>query len=111
MAKPPDDVASIVLATPNPALGVSVSFTSAPTDLSGPPKSQPRIQVMAYQDGVLVYGEAGPASQSFLLGGAGSAWLTNGGPAHCVADLFFWSYKGGQQTFELLASTEFDAAG
>lgn len=70
----------------------------------------PRVQVICYQDGALVYGEAGPASQAFLLGGASSAWLVAGGAAHCVADLYVWTYRGGQ-TFTWLASTEFDAAG
>lgn len=111
MAKPPEEVASIVLATPNPAFGVSVQFTYTPTELSGPPKSQSRIYVTAYQGDVLVYGQAGWASDTFLLGGGSSDWHTSPGPAHCVAQLFFWSYKGGTQQYNLLAQTEFDAAG
>ena len=93
-----------------PAIGDSVSFTvTFPKSVE---KFSPSIQVLCYQSGKLVYGEAGPYTQSFRLGGSGSAWLyyssTTG--ADCIADLFYWSYQGGQK-FNLLASTDFDAAG
>ena len=68
-----------------------------------------RIQVICYQNGNLVYGEAGPYTQSFLLGGGSSEWLRMGGAADCTADLYYWSYNGGQK-FNWLASTEFAAA-
>ena len=92
-----------------PALGDSITF-----DVTYPKtveKYGARVQVMCYQGDTLVYGEAGPYDQAFLLGGAGSIWLySSQGPAHCKADLYYWSYKGSQQ-FNLLASTEFDAGG
>ena len=68
-----------------------------------------RIQVLCYQDGNLVYGEAGPYTNQFLLGGAMSTWFLSGGAAACHADLYYWSYSGGQK-FNLLASTNFDSA-
>ena len=92
-----------------PALGDSVTF--AVTYPKTVEKYGPRIQVLCYQDGALVYGEAGPYYQSFLLGGASSDWLNNSpGPASCVADLYYWSYQGGQK-FNWLASVEFSAGG
>jgi len=93
-----------------PAIGANVTF--AVTYPKSVEKFGPRIQVMCYQDGSLVYGEAGPWYQAFFLGGSGSLWLYNTATqgAHCVADLYYWSYQGGQK-FNWLASTEFDAAG
>lgn len=92
-----------------PALGDSVTF--AVTFPKSAEKFGPRIQVACYQADVLVYAEAGPYYQYFLLGGSSSDWLNiSNGPAHCVADLYYWSYQGGQK-FNWLASTEFDAGG
>jgi hypothetical protein len=58
----------------------------------------PRVDVLAYQDGVLVYGEAnGPSKDGhvqFELGGGASNWKTNGGPADCEARLYY--FKSGQ---------------
>ena len=89
-----------------PKLGDNVTFTV------GYPKTLDhygvRIQVLCYQDGNLVYGEAGPFSQGFLLGGAMSTWYLNDGPADCHADLYYWSYNGGQK-FNPLASVGFAA--
>ena len=90
-----------------PALGDSVTFNV--TYAKQLDKFGVRIQVLCYQDGNLVYGEAGPYNQAFQLGGAMSVWLQGGGPADCVADLFYWSYNGGQK-FNWLASTNFAAA-
>lgn len=99
---------TIVLDQASSSLGDTVTFTTTTSGLKG--NQAPRIQVMCYQGTDLVYGEAGPASQGFLLGGAGSVWLTNGGPAHCVATLYYWGFHP-TQTFVPLASTEFDAGG
>ena len=90
-----------------PSLGDAVTFTvTFPSTVK-----DPRIQVLCYQNGTLVYGEAGPYDQAFLLGGSSSAWLnTSPGPASCVADLYYWSYRGGQK-FNWLASTEFTVGG
>ncbi len=117
---------TIALATATPTLGQYVSFTTTCSNCPSNPKESPRIQVLCYQDvpfdytdsngdvhtqtDPLVFGMAGPADQTLLLGGEASVWLWHGGPAHCRADLFFWSYQGGQQ-FNLLASVEFDAQG
>ena len=95
--------------TIEPSLGDWVTFTvTYPKTVE---RFGPRIQVLCYQDGTLVYAEAGPHYQSFLLGGGSSPWLNNSpGPARCVADLYYWSYQGGQK-FNWLASTEFEAGG
>lgn len=96
-------------ATIYPSIGDSVTFTV--TFSKTVEKYGPRIQVMCYQNGTLVYGEAGPYYHAFLLGGASSDWLNRSqGPATCVADLYYWSYQGGQK-FNWLASVEFDAGG
>ena len=117
---------SIALVTSDPQLGQLCQFSCIVQDLHGGKGSQPRIQVMAYQDGVLVYGVAGDAfrlwkgqkttsgengEDGFLLGGGSSQWLTNGGPAHCVATLYYWSYAGQQKFNPLAPPIEFDAGG
>jgi len=79
----------------------------------------PRIEVLCYQNGTLVYGEAGSADQAFqqsltgypgfILGGSSSLWLSSPGPAECVANLFYFGSHAGVQTYNLLASTKFSA--
>ena len=109
LVRPTTSVFSSAEASIWPGLGDAVTFTV--TIPKSAEKFGIRIQVMCYQGDLLVYGEAGPYYQSFLLGGGSSDWLNNSpGPAHCVADLYYWSYQGGQK-FNHLASTEFDAAG
>lgn len=89
-------------------LGGVVSFDTTTTGLH---HEQPRVQALCYQQGLLVYGEAGPADAFFLLGGSSSIWLNDShGPADCLATLYFWSYKGSQQ-FNPLATVAFAAAG
>ena len=91
-----------------PALGDWVTFSATyPRQLES---KGVRIQVLCYQNGELVFGMAGAHDYDFLLGGAMSTWYLNGGAASCVADLYYWSYNGGQK-FNWLASTTFDAAG
>ena len=70
-----------------------------------------RIEVLCYQD-VLVYGEAGAYTDSFLLGGGGSIWVNDrpDTPASCVANLFRFDDSGPTQTYVLIASTSFEAA-
>jgi hypothetical protein len=94
-------------ASVQPTLGSSVAFAT------GYPKAvkNPRVAVKCYQDGVLVYAEAGTVDDSFVLGGASSDWLRSGGAANCEADLFYFTYKGNVQSYHGLASTTFDAAG
>ena len=99
---------SIVLDQPGPSLGSAVTFTTAYPSSA----KNPRVQVMCYQNGVLVYTDAEAAGSSFMLGGSWSQWLMNGGAAHCQADLYnlVWNGSGPQQV-TTLASTTFDAAG
>lgn len=103
--------------TPDAKLGNTITFNWSAEGLHG--NQKPRIQVIAYQDtdgdlqvDDVVYGEAGPAGQGFLLGGASSLWLNqySNQPAHCVATLYYWDFHP-QQTFVPLATVEFDAAG
>jgi hypothetical protein len=92
-----------------PALGDWVTF--AVTFPKSVEHHGPRIQLMCYQQDVLVYGETAPYYQAFMLGGSSSVWLNDSpGPVHCVADLYYWTYQG-RQKFNWLASTEFDAGG
>ena len=95
------------LAASAPRLGAAVAFDA------GYPKTvrNPRVAVKCYQDGVLVYAEAGGVDESFVLGGGSSDWLRSGGSASCEADLFYFTYKGKVQSYHWLASTAFDAAG
>jgi hypothetical protein len=117
--KPSTTASSIVLNGPSgsplatsltaglwPQLGDTITFSvSYPKTVE---KYGPRVQVICYQAGILVFGMAGPHNYVFQLGGASSEWLTNGGGADCVADLYYWSYNRGQQ-FNWLASTQFTA--
>ena len=57
----------------------------------------------------LTFGMGGGVDYSFQLGGAGSIWLWNGGEADCTANLFYFGWKAGKQTKEVLASTSFHA--
>jgi hypothetical protein len=62
-----------------------------------------RIQVLCFQAGVIVYGEAQMAPfHSFLLGGGSSDWKTNGGAVVCEATLYYWDFHP-TQTFVPLA--------
>jgi hypothetical protein len=92
-------------ASTQPSLGSSVAFsTGYPTSVKNP-----RIEVLCYQGGSLVYGEAGGVNDTFLLGGGGSIWLTNGGSADCTANLYYFGWHAGTQTYNKLASTSFSA--
>lgn len=92
-------------ATITPTLGSTVTFVAGyPTNVKNP-----RIEVDCYQNGSLVFGMAGSVKDAFLLGGGGSVWLTNGGSANCAANLFYFGSRAGTQTYNLLATTYFDA--
>ena len=93
-----------------PQLGQPLNFIVTTSGLHG--NESPRVQVAAYQSDVLVYMEARAVSELPLnpLGGAGSDWQRAGGPAHCVATLYYWDFHP-SQTFVPLATVEFDAAG
>jgi hypothetical protein len=90
-----------------PHLGGSASFTVV---FPGNVKT-PRVEVLCYQNGALVYGEAGSPDNIFTLGGGGSLWLDAGGSASCVANLYYFTWNGGQPATTYLATTSFDAAG
>jgi hypothetical protein len=94
-------------ASVQPSLGSTVTFTTTYPSST----KNPRVQVLCYQNGALVYGESGSPDYAFVLGGGSSQWLANGGPANCEADLLDVYYQGGQQQVVWLASTTFNAAG
>lgn len=106
---PQNDQATISLNEASPSLGDEITFT-----VTGVPKNvqNPRIEVLAYQDGQLVYGEAGGIDHTFLLGGnvdRGSIWREVGGPATCVANLYHFTHKANTPDAPRLASTAFEA--
>ena len=88
-----------------------VTFTATGTDRL----KNPRAYVRCYQNGELVYGEAGRATDTFLLGGGMSIWvMRGGGAADCWADLFYFKRAGsnsewngnGQQEYVWLATSD-----
>jgi hypothetical protein len=108
----PTPTYTISLDRVNPRLGDWVTFGYSQV----PHVKALRIEVMCSEmiSGVntVVYGEAGPADQSFLLGGGGSLWLYSfpTTSVSCVATLYSWDFHPGQ-TFVSYATTTFDAAG
>lgn len=94
-------------AVAQPALGTTVTFSVGyPTNVNNP-----RIEVLCYQSGELVFGMAGAIDYEFLLGGGGSIWKDRGGPADCVANLYYFSWKRNTPTAPQLATTSFSAGG
>jgi len=96
-------------------LGGTVTFdvTFSPDNLDKKNKGGVRVQIIANDPTThdTIYAMARHYDEAFLLGGGWSPWLEQGGPAHCVASLYYWSYQGGGQQFNHLATIEFDAAG
>jgi hypothetical protein len=103
----------------DPSLGDVVTFNvSVSSNVNNP-----RVELMCYQDGKVVYGETGSIGQArgdgtdslgydgFKLGGGGSIWKDRGGSAHCVATLFYFGKQSGHQVFVPIDADEFDAAG
>lgn len=76
-------------------------------------KNTPRIEVDCYQNGTLVYGEVRLVDeQPFILGGSSSIWVWNGGgPATCVATLFYWTFHPNQVYHFLVSSAPFEVSG
>jgi len=94
-------------AAAQPALGASVKFNA------GYPKttSNPWVSLTCYQGSTIVYGEGGSPSDSFMLGGYSSVWLSTGGSANCTAELGNLYWKGGREYYTYLATTSFTAGG
>jgi hypothetical protein len=117
MPKPPEPSGTLSI---NPAsdlhLGGHIQFDYT---VGGklPGNTLPRIQLLSYQDtdgdgqiDDIVCGVAGNAepgtsydAQPWVLGGGSSQWLTNGGPATCVASLYYWGQVKGIQTWVRLS--------
>lgn len=88
-------------------LGQTITFTTTYEGLKK--DQQPQIQITGFQNGVEVYHNSQFPTPPWILGD-GSLWAQNGGPAHCIAILYYWDYHPhGQQV--ILASLEFDANG
>jgi hypothetical protein len=97
-----------------PSIGSWITFTvTFPKSVE---RYGPRILISCYQNNELVYAEGGSYDQSFMLGGSGSLWVYDQAPgdrqapADCVAELFYFSYQGGQK-WNHLADTSFQAGG
>jgi hypothetical protein len=89
-----------------PTLGQYVHFIVSYPDTV----KYPRIEILCYAGTTLGWATSGPATDSFKLGGDSSMWQAAGGPASCTANLYYWTYTG-PQTYNLLATTQFNAAG
>ena len=92
---------TIAIDSADPHLGDRVTFTYS-TSVGG---QEVRIQVPCYQHGV-AWAADQAADTAFVLGGAASAWATNGGSASCVAYLYQRNIVDGT-----LARTSFTAGG
>jgi len=91
-----------------PSIGSWITFTvTSPKSVE---RYDPRILIRCYQNNQLVYAEGGSYDQAFMLGGSGSLWVYDQAPANCVAELFYFSYQGGQK-WNHLADVSFDAGG
>jgi hypothetical protein len=114
VSAPRVETTSIALNQQLPRLGQIATFsTTYPKKME---HYQPRIQVLCYQTGELVYAASGTTDHVFVLGGAASQWLTNGGPAECVAEMYYLyetSTTSGGSSAQLTygASTTFHAEG
>lgn len=111
------------LASPPPAVTPTISINQSPVSFGDSvtfattiPKGthNPWVSLSCYQivNGVntLVYGEGGSPDHVFVLGGASSAWIGNGGgPASCSAELGDLYWRGGQEFYTFLATTSFPA--
>jgi hypothetical protein len=104
---------SITLNEADPHFGDIVTFTVTYPEM----RYTPIVRVLCRQDGEIVHQYAqwndggSPWLPSFALWD--SIWAANGGgPADCVADLYYYTWKGQTETgIVYLAHTEFVAAG
>ena len=101
IAAKPVPSGTFALVEPGPYhLGDTVHFSWS-ADLK--PSQNPRIQVVCFKGSQVVYGEAQDAQgNAFVLGGGWSDWRDVGGPADCIATLYFWDFHP-TQTFNPLA--------
>lgn len=100
---------SITINQTDPHLGGSVTFTTSVSGLAGGEWAM--VGVSCSQSGTLVYGALDTPEATFLLGGGSSLWLQRGGEADCVASLYAYGWKGGQESIRALASVSFHASG
>lgn len=112
---------TLALATASPQLGQTCVFTVTTDGLKG--NQNPRVQLIARQGGIVVYGEArdldpGGATCTFPPLGAGSSpWLNDTPPADaqaladCEALLYYWDFHPQQVQIPLAPVVPFSAAG
>jgi hypothetical protein len=105
---PKDSGSVVALVETNPKLGDTVTFATE-YDVQDRYRPYVWVQVLAYNaDGSIVWGQANYPDKGFLLGGTASPWKEQGGPAHCVAMLYYWAQNG---KMIVLATDDFEAAG
>jgi hypothetical protein len=118
---PPAATGTIALVTVAPQLGQDCVFNVTTSGLKG--NQNPRVQLIARQNGVVVYGEArdldpdGTTCTFPPLGGGSSDWLNDTppadahAPATCEALLYYWDFHPQQVQVPLAAPVAFNAAG
>ena len=95
---------SVSIMQSDPHLGDWVTFSfSVPSTVR-----YPRVEIRCSQNGELVYAEAGPANQEYLLGSGSSTWKSIGGEADCTVTVYEWDWHP-QQTFHPYATSSFHA--
>jgi hypothetical protein len=100
--------ATIALDQTPPHYGDVVTFTVA----AGSVREDLSVWLHCDQGGSTVFQFVGLAADRFPLGGPGVSSPWAGGPATCVADLYYYTLRGQTQTsLVTLASTTFDVAG
>ncbi len=89
-------------------LGGTVVFDVSTADIKR--KNNVLVSVIAYQGEGTVFVGIVEEGETILLGGASSTWLSNGGPAECIAQLYYWNFHPVQKQV-LLDQIEFSADG
>lgn len=116
-------MASPAIAAPQPASGTITLATTNPTyqqpvffdyTLTGKLKGYqyPMFIVDCYQGTELVYRELGKPTDTFVLGGGWSLWVSyGGGDALCNGQLWIYSGLHSDAPFRLASTPEFKAEG
>jgi hypothetical protein len=101
------DGSARLAADAQPSLGKRVTFKTSVESLAG--WEYPMVVVSCYQSGKMVWSTIDDPSASFLLGGANSDWVVNGGAAACTGELAAYGWHRGIESIRSLATTSFDA--
>ena len=108
-AGPPASTGTLSLDQSAPSLGDTVTYTFT---FEGTKNNDVMVATVCSQGGTPVFSTIWPAENgaATLLGGVASNWLENGGPADCVAYLFYWD-RHPVQTEVRLAEIAYAAGG